>query len=139
MTTRRRVVGLADAVSSARMGGSDWALLTPGSVGARSGFMGAMALEPGEYVSRHLHPFSDEFIYVTEGVLEAEVEGVGHSVSPGEAVFIERGEAHRFRNDGDVPMFAVYHIAPLAPSPGQGHVDLEPAPVPDAVPPQVGG
>ncbi|MGP4046387.1 cupin domain-containing protein [Streptomyces sp. 2A115] len=139
MITRCRVVDMADVVSSARLGGSDWALLTPKSVGATSGFMGVMALEPGEYVSKHAHPFSDEFICVTEGVLEVEVEGVEHRVSPGEAVFIERGEAHRFRNDGDARMFAVYHISPLAPSPDQGHVDLEPVPAPDDIPPQVGG
>ena len=84
MTTRRRIVGLADVVSSTRMGGSDWALLTPRSVGATSGFMGAMTLEPGEYVSRHLHPFSDEFIYVTGGGLEVDA-GRAHHRLPAKA------------------------------------------------------
>ena len=35
--------------------------------------------------------------------------------------------------------FIVFQIAPLAPSPEVGHVEVEPAPHPDAAPPSVGG
>jgi putative monooxygenase len=134
-----RKVAMADVSPSTRMGGKDWALLTPGSVGSTSGFLGTMSFAPGEFVTLHLHAYSDEAIYVTRGTLDVQIDGVNHSVGENEAVFVPRGAHHRFENNGDSEVFAVYHIGPLAPSPHLGHQDLEPVPSPADRPPAVGG
>jgi putative monooxygenase len=51
-------VRVADVRPNRRRGGDIRVLLGPNTVGSTSGFMGVLALEPGEYVSEHYHPYS---------------------------------------------------------------------------------
>ncbi|GAA2660722.1 cupin domain-containing protein [Streptomyces aculeolatus] len=132
-------VALVDVVASRRQGGRVRALLTPGSVGAVSGFMGHIELGPGEVVTEHYHPFSDKFLYVVEGSAVVRVNGEAVAVESDEALFITRGQRNRIENSGDGVLRAVFHVAPLAPRPELGHVDTEPVPEPGCVPPRVGG
>ena len=135
----RRKVALSDVQPSRRTGGETRALLTPESVGAISGFLGVITLRPGEYQSALYHPFSDKFLFVSRGSLVVVVDGEEHLVQELDALFVQRGATHRIENRGDTVALAVYQIAPLAPSPELGHVDVEEPPHPAVRPPSVGG
>ncbi|KNB53417.1 cupin domain-containing protein [Streptomyces caatingaensis] len=132
-------VALAGVTPSRRQGGSTRALLTPASVGATSGFMGHMELAPGETVTEIYHPFSDKYLYVVSGSVTVTVNGEPVTVERDEALFVTRGQRHRFENTGDEEARIVFQIAPLAPRPELGHVDTEPVPHPQDGPPKVGG
>lgn len=122
-----------------RQGGETRVLLTPARVGATAGFSGTLALEPGERVTEHYHPYSDEFVYLVRGSVRVYVDGASVDLAADESLMVRRGARHRIECTGDGPAFAVFHIAPLAPSPELGHVDTEPVAAPDAAPPRVGG
>ncbi len=122
-----------------RRGGDIRVLLSPKTVGSTSGFMGTLTLAPGEYVSEHYHPYSEEFLYLVRGRLTACIEGAKEiELVPGEGLMIPIGLRHRVVNEGQEEVTAVFHLSPLAPRPELGHVDTEPlpaagsgAPVPD--------
>ena len=54
-----------------RRGGDIRMLLSPATVGSTSGFLGTLTLEPGEVVTEHWHPYSEEFLYCAGGVVTA--------------------------------------------------------------------
>jgi putative monooxygenase len=132
-------VSMADAPVSTRLGGTIRAMLTPNSVGAGAGFLGTMTLRPDEYVAAHYHPYSDEFLFVTNGAVVVTVDDEEHHLSRTDAIMVPRHRAHRIENRADEDALVVFQIAPLAPSPEEGHVEVEPPPHPDAAPPSVGG
>jgi putative monooxygenase len=132
-------VTLEDVAPNRRQGGAIRALLTPASVGATSGFLGHLELAPGEFVTEHYHPFSDKFLYVTEGSAVVRVNGEEVPLESDQALLITRGQRNRIENRGEGVLKAVFQIAPLAPRPELGHVDTEPVPHPGCVPPRVGG
>jgi putative monooxygenase len=130
---------VADAVApNRRRGGDIRVLLSPLSVGATSGFMGVGTLDPGERIIRHLHPYSEEFMYVVRGALLATVGGEQVEVGAGEGFMVPMNTEHELVNPGTEPVFVVFHSSPLAPRPELGHVDLEPT-FTDEQNPQVGG
>src|SRR5262245_54200012 len=53
-------------------------------------------LERGKVTPMHLHPDTDEAIYVIEGEILLNVEGTEHVVAEGGFVFAPRGCAHAF-------------------------------------------
>ena len=57
----------ADTAPNRRRGGDIRVLLSPTSVGATAGFMGTLTLEPGEVVTEHWHPYSEEYLYCVSG------------------------------------------------------------------------
>ncbi|GAA0941740.1 cupin domain-containing protein [Nonomuraea longicatena] len=134
-----RKVSLGDVAPTKRFGCDIRALLTPARVGSTSGFLGTMSLAPGEIVAAHYHPYSDEFWFVAEGRLTVRIGGEELAAAQGDALFVPRGTEHRIENTGERPALVVFQIAPLAPSPELGHVDVEPMPFPAAPPPSVGG
>ncbi|WP_338757438.1 cupin domain-containing protein [Nocardia vulneris] len=134
-----RVVAAADIAPNARRGGDLRVLLSPRTVESTSGFLGVLRLAPGEFVSEHYHPYSEEFLYVVAGSLTVLLDGVPVEVAQGSAVFVPIGVRHRVQNDGSAPAEAVFQLAPLAPEPALGHVDTEPLPDPDAAQPKVSG
>ena len=101
------------------------ALLGPKTVGATSGFMGVCTIAPGEKVTEHYHPYSEEFMYMVRGVLVVELDGTPHELKPGQALFIPKETRHRLLNPGDEEVFFVFQLGPLAPKPELGHVDTE--------------
>jgi len=127
-------VAWADAAPNRRRGGELRVLLSPSSAGSTSGFLGALTLAPGEYVSEHYHPYSEEFLYVVRGTATVRLDGEPTTVTPDEAVFIPRDVRHRVENNGDETVHAVFHLGPLAPRPELGHVDTEPLPAPAEAP-----
>lgn len=128
MTERQaRIVSLADAAPNRRRGGDVRALLTPTTVGSTSGFMGVALVQPGERIAEHYHPYSEEFVYVTHGTFEVDLDGEPHPLNTGQGLLIPPYLRHRFRNVGDGEARLVFHLGPLAPRPDLGHVDTEEA------------
>lgn len=126
----------ADAVApNRRRGGDIRVLLSPKTVAATSGFMGQLTLEPGEHVSEHYHPYSEEFCYTVRGRLAMRVDGKPVLLGPGDALMVPIGVRHRLENIGDETALVVFHLSPLAPRPDLGHVDTEP--LPEAAQPQL--
>jgi putative monooxygenase len=98
--------------------------------------MGLLSLEPGEYVSEHYHPYSEEFLYVSQGTVIVRVEGNPLNLSAGEGLMVPIGQRHRVENPGSGQAIAVFQLCPLAPHPSLGHVDTEQLVHPDQPSPQ---
>jgi putative monooxygenase len=111
-----------------RRGGDIRTLLSPTSVGATAAFMGTLTLAPGEIVTEHWHPYSEEFLYCVSGDVLITVNGEERRLDAESAIHIPLGVRHRIVNDGAVPAFFVFTCGPLAPRPELGHVDTEPSP-----------
>jgi putative monooxygenase len=120
-----QVKAMDDAPADTRRGGDVRTLLSPKSVEAKSGFMGVATLAPGDKISEHWHPFSEEFIFCVRGTLTADLDDEPREVKAGEALFVPFMVRHRLRNEGDEDAFIVFHLGPLAPRPDLGHVDTE--------------
>lgn len=123
-----RVVGIADVPANVRRGGETRAVLTPATVGSTSGFMGVARLQPGERITEHYHPYSEEFLLLTSGELTVDLDGTPRVLTAGQGLLIPKDVRHRLRNTGSEEAFAVFHLGPLAPSPEMGHVDTEDGP-----------
>ena len=108
-----------------RRGGEVRTLLSPKTVGSTSGFMGVATLGAGEKISEHYHPYSEEFIYVVRGRINAKLDGVSHQLPAGHGLYIPIGTKHRLVNESESEAFIVFHLGPLAPRPDLGHVDTE--------------
>jgi putative monooxygenase len=121
-------VGRGDVPENRRRGGDIRILLSPATVGAKSGFMGTLTLQPGEVVTEHWHPYSEEFIYCVSGTITVILDGAPMVMSGEQAVHIPIGVRHRLVNDSTEPAQFVFCSGPLAPRPELGHVDTEPLP-----------
>jgi len=127
---RPAVVAFADIPSNRRRGGDLRPVLTPSTCGSTSGFGGFVTLEPGEFVSEHYHPYSEEFLYVLTGRLRVRVDGEPVEVGPLSGLLLPRNTRHRLENHTEEAVTAVFHLGPLAPRPEVGHVDTEEYPQP---------
>jgi quercetin dioxygenase-like cupin family protein/ribosome-associated toxin RatA of RatAB toxin-antitoxin module len=124
---RQRVFGFHDVPSNGRRGGDLRTLLAPNTVGSSSGFCGAVRLAPGERVTEHYHPYSEEYLFVAAGALRVDLNDESIVVPVEHAVLIPRNVRHRLVNEGDCDVLAVFQLSPLAPRPELGHVDTESA------------
>ena len=61
-----------------------------------------VSFAPGASFPRHKH-LGEEIIYVTQGIIEYEVEGKIVAVKAGEVLFIPNGVVHAARNPGTEP------------------------------------
>jgi putative monooxygenase len=120
-----QVRSLDDAPADTRRGGEVRTLLSPKSVSSTTGFMGVATIGPGERISEHYHPYSEEFIYVVSGALDAQLDGKSHEVRARQGLMIPINVKHRLVNNGPEEAFIVFHLCPLAPRPDLGHVDTE--------------
>ena len=132
-------VNARDAVPNRRRGGDIRVTLSPKSVGCTSGFGGVLRLAPGEFVTEHYHPYSEEFLHVVAGELEMTLDGTPVPLGPGDSLLVPIGVRHRLVNTGTTAAHAVFHLSPLAPRPELGHVDTEQLAEPTAANPDVGG
>jgi quercetin dioxygenase-like cupin family protein len=129
-----RTVAVDEVPANRHRGGTLRTVLGPANVGATSGFMGVARLEPGEFISEHYHPYSEEFLLVLSGRVSLRLDGETVELSAREGVLIPIDVRHRLENTGDTPVELVYHLGPLAPRPDLGHVDTEDVPFPDLSP-----
>jgi putative monooxygenase len=126
-----RKVAIGEVASNRRRGGDIRVLLSPKTVGATSGFFGVLTLEPGEFVSEHYHPYSEEFLYVVSGRITARLNGDRYlDVVAGEGLMVPKDVRHRVTNPGTEPATVTFCLTPLAPRPDLGHVDTEELPAP---------
>lgn len=130
-------VAPGDVVPNRKRGGEIRTLLAPSTVGATSGFLGVATLEPGEFISEHYHPYSEEFLYVVRGLLRLRLDDEPCEISAGESVLIPKFVRHRLENRTGEQVLVVFFLSPLAPRPELGHVDTEEPPGTGA-PPLVG-
>ncbi|MFI0902304.1 cupin domain-containing protein [Streptomyces sioyaensis] len=121
-----RRLNAADVAANRRRGGELRVTLSPRTVGCTSGFGGVLHLAPGEVVTEHYHPYSEEFLHVVSGALEMTMDGEPVALAAGDSLFVPIGVRHRLVNVGDEPATGVFHLSPLAPRPELGHVDTEP-------------
>jgi putative monooxygenase len=121
-------VSRADTPPNRRRGGDIRVLLSPASVGCTAGFLGTLTLQPGEIVTEHWHPYSEEFLYCSSGDILVTLDGEERRLTAETAVQIPIGVRHRLVNDTSEPAFFVFFCGPLAPRPELGHVDTEPSP-----------
>ncbi|MFD9004815.1 cupin domain-containing protein [Streptomyces sp. NPDC059582] len=121
-TTR---VAAHEVEANTKRGGDIRVTLSPKTVGCTSGFGGILRLAPGEFVTEHYHPHSEEFLHIVQGELEMSLDGVATKLGPGHSLLVPIGVRHRLVNTGSVPAEAVFHLSPLAPRPELGHVDTE--------------
>jgi putative monooxygenase len=108
-----------------RRGGDIRVLLSPASVGSTAGFLGTLTLEPGEIVTEHWHPYSEEFLYCQSGEVTVRLDGEERRLPAESAVHIPIGVRHRIVNDTDQQAVFFFFCGPLAPRPELGHVDTE--------------
>jgi putative monooxygenase len=125
MGDQPQIRAVDDISADTRRGGDVRTLLSPKSVGSSSGFMGVATIAPGDKISEHYHPYSEEFIYLISGRLTAQLDGVAHELRARQGLFIPINVRHRLKNDSDEEAFFVFHLGPLAPKPELGHVDTE--------------
>ncbi|MDH6129103.1 cupin domain-containing protein [Kitasatospora sp. GP82] len=137
--TRTVKVSAEQVEANVKRGGDIRVTLSPKTVGCTSGFGGVMNLAPGDHVTEHYHPYSEEFIHVVSGELEMTLDGRQVLLTAGDSLLVPIGVRHRLVNIGEVIAHCAFHLSPLAPRPELGHVDTEPAQYPAAANPQVGG
>ncbi|AHH97480.1 cupin domain-containing protein [Kutzneria albida] len=123
-----RIVSRHDVPPNRRRGGDIRTLLSPATTGATSGFLGTLTLDPGEVVTEHWHPYSEEFLYCVRGAITLRLDGNPRQLGAEEGVLIPVGVRHRLVNDSGATAFLVFSLGPLAPRPELGHVDTEPLP-----------
>jgi putative monooxygenase len=124
-TAEPHIRSVDDCPADTRRGGDVRTLLSPKSVGCTSGFMGVATIAPGERISEHYHPYSEEFIYLVSGQLDAQLDGESNPLQARQGLMIPLNVKHRLVNDGEQDAFIVFHLGPLAPRPDAGHVDTE--------------
>jgi len=124
-TSEPQIRAVDDMPPDTRRGGEVRTLLSPKTVGSTSGFMGVATIAPGHRISEHYHPYSEEFIFLVSGQLDAQLDGKSHPLHARQALLIPINVRHRLINDGESEAFLVFHLGPLAPSPDKGHVDTE--------------
>lgn len=132
-------VTATEVAANRRRGGDIRVTLSPGTAGSTSGFGGVLRLAPGEFVTEHYHPYSEEFLHVIAGELEMRLDGQPVRLGAGDSLLVPIGVRHRLVNVGDEPGHAVFHLSPLAPRPELGHVDTETLQDPGQPHPAVGG
>jgi putative monooxygenase len=120
-----QVCSVDEVSADTRRGGDVRTLLSPKSVNSTTGFMGVATIGPGDRISEHYHPYSEEFIYVVSGAIDAQLDGKSHEVRARQGVMIPINVKHRLVNNGQEEAFIVFHLCPLAPRPDLGHVDTE--------------
>src|SRR3954451_6807221 len=91
----------AEANADTRRGGDVRTLLSPMTVNSTSGFMGVATIGPGDRISEHYHPYSEEFIYCVRGALTAQLDGESYEVLAGQALYVPINMRHRLVNEGD--------------------------------------
>jgi putative monooxygenase len=137
--TRPRCVNVEEVEANRRRGGDIRVTLSPKTVGCTSGFGGVLRLAPGEFVTEHYHPYSEEFLHVVAGQLEMSLDGEPVHIAAGDSLIVPIDVRHRLVNVGTEVAQVVFHLSPLAPRPELGHVDTERAVQPGLANPTIGG
>jgi quercetin dioxygenase-like cupin family protein len=93
-------------------GGGEARLLMTGEKTGGSWWMGQFREDPGFMTTLHLHPETDEQVYVLEGVLSVYVDGSWHELGPGTLGVLPRGVPHAQGNRSGRPVHFIGSGAP---------------------------
>ena len=109
MTILRR----ADQEESSPMAGGKSLMMAGASTGAAMATVGDLTIEPGVRSGYHLHPDTEEAIFVVEGELEFRVGTSRFRASTGDCVLAPQGIGHGLENVGDTParLITIYPTA----------------------------
>ena len=99
----RTRVAVRDVPPDRRRGAEIRVLLGPRTVGSTSGFLGVAALEPGERINEHYHPYSEEFLYVARGAITVDLDDGRSRWPPARRSSCRSNVRHRLRNTGAEP------------------------------------
>jgi len=122
-----KIKSIHDVPANRRRGGDIRTVLSPATVGSKAGFMGTLTLAPGEVVTEHWHPYSEEFLFCVRGEVTIRLDGEEYLLPAESGVHLPVGTRHRLVNTGTQEAFFVFCSGPLAPRPDLGHVDTEQA------------
>jgi uncharacterized RmlC-like cupin family protein len=67
---------------------------------------------PGTFVPPHIHPTQDEFIYMFEGRLDAEIDGRPYVATAGDFIKLPRQIPHGLFNKSDQPVKCFFWVTP---------------------------
>ena len=109
MTILRR----ADQEESSPMPGGKSLMMAGASTGAAMATVGDLTIEPGVRSGYHLHPNTEEAIFVVEGELEFRIGTSRFRASTGDCVLAPQGIGHGLENVGDSParLITIYPTA----------------------------
>ena len=85
-------------------------LFSAGTTATRALTAGIADLDPGGWLGLHRHAPA-EIYYIVEGHGTSTLDGAGHAVSAGTAVYIPGGAEHGIRNTGPAPLRFFYAFA----------------------------
>jgi len=77
------------------------------ATGSTTIMSGITVFSGGAGIPRHFHN-CEECVQVLEGNATAEIDGVEHSLEPGDTSFIPAGIPHRFRNASSIKRMRIY-------------------------------
>lgn len=92
--------------------GGEARILITGEKTGGAWWMGRFREDPGFMTSLHLHPKTDEQIYVLEGTLSIYINGSWHELGPGTLGILPHGVPHAQGNRTDKPVHFVGSGAP---------------------------
>ena len=112
---RSRVIDPASApTKELRYGRGSVIRLVDADIGAREVDLHLNTINPGTPPGPyHLHRQVENVYYVLEGTASLRLDGVDHTVAPGQAVFIPRGVPHSVHNAGEGPLRLLEIYAPV--------------------------
>jgi quercetin dioxygenase-like cupin family protein len=67
---------------------------------------------PGTFVPPHIHPTQDEFIYMFEGRLDAEIDGRAYVATAGDLVRLPMNIPHGLFNRSEQPIKCLFWVTP---------------------------
>ena len=76
---------------------------------------------------------------MVSGAVRLTVDGTVFELTADDSFMVPLNARHQMVNPGPDPAHLVFHLSPLAPRPELGHVDTEPALLPHATHPEIGG
>ena len=109
MTILRR----ADQEESSPMEGGKSLMMAGASTGASMATVGDLTVQPGVRSAYHLHPNTEEAIFVVEGEMEFRVGSSRFRASTGDCVLAPQSTGHGLENVGDTParLITIYPTA----------------------------
>ncbi len=96
--------------SSAPFDGASMLTMTGSSTGSKMMTVSDLTMQPGIETPYHIHPNTEESMFVVEGELEFRVDGHRFKATAGDCVLAKRGKGHGVANVSDRParFIAVY-------------------------------
>ncbi len=74
---------------------------------------GVVVLQPGQDFKNHYHNIMEESFLILDGKVDISIDDTVYTCEPGDLITAEPGETHHLMNNYDVPMKAVFMLAPF--------------------------